>query len=975
MKPRILSKRSLGRTVVVICGIAVVLTMAGCGGSGGGPEPIEPTTVTISGKVDDGTANSPIQNAQCRFEDQNKVQYAFATSNQNGVFSMEVLPNIEGQIKCGPNNMGNLELSTYASTIGESVGGQVTENVSPAHTIVDLLIQKENPPDKKAFKKDLMDKIKAGSDPHLNRVVELATLLFKSMLNENIDVDYGGGGGGDGDSGVGGDAGDGGDTSPIANARCEFVVSNDLKSGNALYSAALADFLDDGILNRPDLIEAKKYIDPVVAKYGPEAVKEAFGVVFKGGIGHPFVDTTDASGKFFLEIPPNVPGFVRCMPPGQERLVLGTYVPKLLEGEKRLGESVNPATTVFSTNVAAKLDEDLDPVKDNYENGILGLEVRIERVGESVTGFTIGDTGVISGESIENKPAKWVAFSATALFNIFYKNGEDVDYLAALNDLTVDGEVDAAFLQSQGIAPDQAEEYQRIVNADIRKAGLVLDQDGDLQKALKTARINVTVIDAAGAIVPVAELNIVDADEGIICENCPLETTGDTGQYLVLTGVPLDETVITLEASKEGYEPIPAKAKVVALATVDLTIELANQFTLDLQMAGTGSGRVSADTGDIDCSVDNAVESGICNADLKSGTLLTLTAIADEGSTFTGWGGDCSGAGPCLVTMDRAKNVTATFSLEADIEFPKVTITSPTSGSSYETKNSTLSIGGTASDDVGVTQVSWSNSRGGSGTCTGTSNWSASGITLLDGTNVITVTAGDAAGKTATDRLTVTYINDIGSPTVTITSPTSGSSYETKNSTLSIGGTASDDVGVTQVSWSNSRGGSGTCTGTSNWSASGIALYSGTNVITVTARDAAGKTATDRLTVTYINDIGSPTVTITSPTSGSSYETKNSTLSIGGTASDDVGVTQVSWSNSRGGSGTCTGTSNWSASGIALYSGTNVITVTARDAAGKTATDTLTVNADISFPRVTITSPTSGSTYITSYLYLSIAGT
>ena len=50
---------------------------------------------------------------------------------------------------------------------------------------------------------------------------------------------------------------------------------------------------------------------------------------------------------------------------------------------------------------------------------------------------------------------------------------------------------------------------------------------------------------------------------------------------------------------------------------------------------------------------------------------------------------------------------------------------------------------------------------------------------------------------------------------------------------------------MTQVTWANDRGGSGTATGTTAWSVSGIALQSGANVLTVTARDAAGNTATD----------------------------------------------------------------------------------------------------------------------------------
>ncbi len=117
------------------------------------------------------------------------------------------------------------------------------------------------------------------------------------------------------------------------------------------------------------------------------------------------------------------------------------------------------------------------------------------------------------------------------------------------------------------------------------------------------------------------------------------------------------------------------------------------------------------------------------------------------------------------------------------------------------------------------------------------------------------MTARDAAGNTATDTLTVTFTTpdttDTTPPAVSITTPTSGSTYSTGNSQLNIGGTASDNQAVTLVSWTNSRGGSGTCSGTSTWSKSGIVLSSGQNVITVTARDAAGNTAADTLTVTY----------------------------------------------------------------------------------------------------------------------------
>src|SRR5437870_818766 len=128
-------------------------------------------------------------------------------------------------------------------------------------------------------------------------------------------------------------------------------------------------------------------------------------------------------------------------------------------------------------------------------------------------------------------------------------------------------------------------------------------------------------------------------------------------------------------------------------------------------------------------------------------------------------------------------------------------------------------------------------------------------------------------------------------PTVTITSPTSASTYSTTSSPLTLGGTAWDNNAVAQVTWVNSRGGSGTASGTTSWTASGIPIQLGTNVVTVTAQNAAGNTATASVTVTGV-DAMPPTVTITSPTSASTYSTTSSPLTLGGTAWDNNAVTR-----------------------------------------------------------------------------------
>jgi Divergent InlB B-repeat domain len=43
------------------------------------------------------------------------------------------------------------------------------------------------------------------------------------------------------------------------------------------------------------------------------------------------------------------------------------------------------------------------------------------------------------------------------------------------------------------------------------------------------------------------------------------------------------------------------------------------------------------------------------------GTVVTITQAADPGSYFSGWSGDCSGQGTCVVTMTEDRSVVANF--------------------------------------------------------------------------------------------------------------------------------------------------------------------------------------------------------------------------------------------------------------------------------------------------------------------------
>jgi len=84
-------------------------------------------------------------------------------------------------------------------------------------------------------------------------------------------------------------------------------------------------------------------------------------------------------------------------------------------------------------------------------------------------------------------------------------------------------------------------------------------------------------------------------------------------------------------------------------------------FILAVNKGGTGSGTVTSKSG------GDQLRSHLL-APYNSGTVVTLTAAPAGGSTFSGWsGGGCSGTGSCVVTMNAATTVAATFRPAADL--------------------------------------------------------------------------------------------------------------------------------------------------------------------------------------------------------------------------------------------------------------------------------------------------------------------
>ncbi|MBX3733144.1 MAG: cadherin domain-containing protein [Verrucomicrobiae bacterium] len=186
---------------------------------------------------------------------------------------------------------------------------------------------------------------------------------------------------------------------------------------------------------------------------------------------------------------------------------------------------------------------------------------------------------------------------------------------------------------------------------------------------------------------------------------------------------------------------------------------------------------------------------------------------------------------------------------------PLLTISSPANGARVTT--SSLTVSGTASDsgrgNSGIRSVMVNDVRANNDATvgSGTANWSRV-VNLAVGINTITAVATDGAGNSTSHSLNVTYTSPDGTPPIVrITLPTSTANYTTTAENITLVGVASDDLGLTHLTWSNNRGGGGMAIGTDHWTANEINLQSGQNILVITAFDSSGNQTQAKMTVTY----------------------------------------------------------------------------------------------------------------------------
>jgi uncharacterized delta-60 repeat protein len=155
-------------------------------------------------------------------------------------------------------------------------------------------------------------------------------------------------------------------------------------------------------------------------------------------------------------------------------------------------------------------------------------------------------------------------------------------------------------------------------------------------------------------------------------------------------------------------------------------------YILSVLKSGSGSGTVTSNPSGISCGTD-------CTESYPANTTVTLTATSSSGSTFGGWGGDCSSCDTndtCQIIMNSDKTCSAVFNTSAGQY--NLTVTKAGTGSgTVNATGCTLSWNGntgtctadhgtsitlSATANTGSTFTGWSNGTGSASSCTGTGN-------------------------------------------------------------------------------------------------------------------------------------------------------------------------------------------------------------------------------------------------------------
>ncbi|MBL8524949.1 MAG: Ig-like domain repeat protein [Betaproteobacteria bacterium] len=221
-------------------------------------------------------------------------------------------------------------------------------------------------------------------------------------------------------------------------------------------------------------------------------------------------------------------------------------------------------------------------------------------------------------------------------------------------------------------------------------------------------------------------------DGGNVISGCNLIALSSGTAQCMTSSLPVGTRNITAEYS--GNTTYDVSTSTTLMQTVN-----PGSFQLSVSRTGSGTGNVTSNPAGINTGT------GTSSFTFNASTVVTLTAAANGGSTFTGWAGaGCSGTGTCVVTMNAATSVTATFDIVLTAPgAPTIGTVNPGNGQAIVNFTAPASDGGSP-----ITSYTATCNAGG---FTGTG--SVSPITVNGLTNGVTyncsVTATNAIGTSA----------------------------------------------------------------------------------------------------------------------------------------------------------------------------------------------------------------------------------
>lgn len=265
----------------------------------------------------------------------------------------------------------------------------------------------------------------------------------------------------------------------------------------------------------------------------------------------------------------------------------------------------------------------------------------------------------------------------------------------------------------------------------------------------------------------------------------------------------------------------------------------------------------------------------------------------------------------------------------------------------YGTANYTLSWTVTDNDKVKNVTI-------GGGVTSVTGDVYSRSMDLVTGPNKFGMLATDTAGNTVTDTVVITVATDGTAPSIIREAGTKDSTVAYGVTSITLKWKITDDVGVASVTV---NGVAVQATTSSVYSYTLTGLKSGANGVKVLAKDAAGKTSSDTLTIIRKNDVVGPDLVITSPVDGYEIPYPGTTVDVTATALD----AQSGLASIKIGTTSCT-SSPCTVLGVAPTAGKIAVVATDNEGVTTTRSINVTVGADKTAPQITAGTGASAAT-------------